>query len=338
MQPLPTIQPKEKRIRNNAEASSGISKKSCLQEAQRCPQCTEPVCNSGCPLGIDIPAFIRLLREGNAPAALQKIKEQNEFPSICGRVCLAPCESACVFAKEDAPIGIRALERYAADHGRAALGAGRKAHKPTGKKIAIIGSGPAGLTAAAQLARRGFQVTIFESLPLAGGVLRYGIPEFRLPREILETELQDLKNSGIEIRTNTHIGQTISLSELSKQGFSATLLTIGGGAPKFSDLPGTQFAGVYYAPELLIPFNLSSLSAAKKQLPFPLGRKVIVVGTSSAALDVARVCRRLEREVTCVLPMTEEDLNAYPADLIQAREEGVEIESLTTPLEILGSD
>lgn len=335
MPSLSSTLPKEKRQRSVSEVSLGYPKKVCLTEAQRCPQCSDPVCKPGCPLGVDIPGFIRLLREGNPTAAYQKIKEQNEFPSICGRICLAPCEKACVFHKEDNPIGIRTLERYAADHGRGG-GLLRKAPTLTGKKVAVVGSGPAGMTAAAQLARQGFRVTIFESLPLAGGVLRYGIPEFRLPRDILETELQELKWQGVEIKTNIHIGQAVSIKELFAHDFAAVLLTAGAGSPRFSELPGAESAGVYYAAELLIQFNL--IHSLKNPAGFSLGSKVVVLGTSSAAIDAARVCRRLERDTTLVLPMTEEDVLDYPQELVLAKEEGVRVEALTKAVEILSNE
>ena len=246
-----TIQPREKRIRTFNEVSLGYSKRLVLEEAQRCPQCSHPQCMSveGCPLGILIPRFIRFLREGKLQEAYLEIAAQNCFPSICGRICSAPCEKACILAqKEGAAISIRALERFAADFGKVRLK--KENLKRNGKKIAIAGAGPSGLTAAWTLAKKGYEVTVFEALDKPGGVLRYGVPEFRLPKKILDAEINDIKSLGVDIRTNFFIGKTATLEDLFKEGFQAVLLATGAGIAKFMDLPGTNLLGVYYGEEL----------------------------------------------------------------------------------------
>ncbi len=333
-QPPTTTQPKDKRAKNFQEVSLGFPKRVALQEAARCPQCTTPSCNPGCPLGVDVPEFIRILRTGDVKGALKKIREQNVLPGICGRICSAPCEDACILDIENAAIGIRALERYAADYGRERL-SHRKKTAPTGRKIAIIGSGPSGLTAAAFLAQKEYQVTIFEALPFVGGVLRYGIPEFRLPESALQAEIEEIKSWGVVIKTNSAIGAQISLDQLFTEGFSAVLLAIGSGRPQWTkDLPETTASGIYYVEEILLQSNTMAPRFLKQQIPLRLGNKVIVLGSDSAALDCARVCVRLGKAVTLVFESMEEGLEIQKHDLQYAREEGVRLESLARPLEI----
>ena len=220
-QPRVQTQLPQRRITTFHEVSLGYSKKIATEEAKRCPQCADPVCQRACPLGIEIPTFIRYLREGKVNAAFQKIKEKSVLPSVCGRICSAPCEIACILNPEDSAIGIRALERYASDSGRPQ--GSIKRNIPQGKRVAIVGSGPSGLTAAAELAKKGFQVTIFESMDQPGGVLRYGIPEFRIPKKILDAEITEIKALGVEIKTNFFVGQTATFEELFEKGFSAIL-------------------------------------------------------------------------------------------------------------------
>jgi glutamate synthase (NADPH/NADH) small chain len=218
----------------------------------------------GCPLGIDIPRFIRSLREGDIDSAYAKIREKNWLPSICGRICSAPCEAACILIEEGAPpIGIRALERYVADFGRLKTPKRKKIFSG-GKKIAVVGSGPTGLTAAAELAQWGYQVTIFESFDKPGGVLRYGIPEFRIPRKAMDQEINEIKSLGVTMEMNSMIGRTTSLEELKSQGFDAILLATGAGVPKFRDLLGSNLGGVYYGEEFLMRVNRAKSSFFSK--------------------------------------------------------------------------
>ncbi|MDP2653929.1 MAG: FAD-dependent oxidoreductase [Candidatus Omnitrophota bacterium] len=333
-QPLPKILPAKKRIKTSDEVSLGYPKKTALGEARRCPQCSDPVCRPGCPLGIDIPAFIRLVREGDVSGALSKIKEQNPFPSVCGRLCPAPCEKSCIFEKDGAPIGIRALERYAADHGRVKP-PGRRSAK--GRRVAVVGSGPAGLTAAAFLARLHYDVTVFEAMPKPGGVLRYGIPEFRFPKKTLDREIRELEALGVEFRTGWRLGQTMDMADLKSAGYEAALLAFGAGAPKFLDIPGTHLSGVFYGEEILWQDNFIKPGLFRKNAQIKgLGDTVAVLGFGSAALDCARCCVRRGKTTTLVFDRLEEELRVYPADREQAREEGVIFEPLAKAVEIFG--
>ena len=287
----------------------------------------------GCPLGIDIPGFIRHLREGNAAKAYTKIRDQNSLPSVCGRICTAPCEASCVLNDEGSPIGIRALERYASDFGRAKISKRNQVFS-TGRKVAIVGSGPAGLTAAAELAREGYQVTIFESFDKPGGVLRYGIPEFRIPKKILDNEINDIKALGVKVQTNTLIGHTTTLEEIQRD-FSAVLLATGASIPKFVNIPGTSLGGVYYGEEFLMRVNRAKNSLFSRGVPkLPIGRRIAVIGSGNTALDCARIGVRFGREVTLVFRRTEEDMYVSPEDRALAKEEGIRFEPLTQPVEI----
>ncbi len=315
--------------RQEWKESPGLSKRQILTEAQRCPQCGDAPCVGGCPLGIDIPEFIRFLREGDIAGALKKIKEQNDLPGICGRLCPAPCEDICVLKEKEKTIKVRDLERYAADHGEKSF-FGRKmigleAAKASGKKVAVIGSGPAGLTAAAQLTRKGYGVTVFESLPAVGGVLRYGTPEFRLPSHVLGGYVDEMKSAGVDFKVNFHIGQVTALGEILEQGFSSILVAVGAGQPRFSDLPGAHLGGIYYAHEILMRLNFARPMTPKQHIPLNIGQKIAVIGKGRAALECARACARLGKEVSVVFPETGEDGQS-------ARPEGVQFEGLTRPL------
>jgi len=332
-QSFPRVQPEEKRRRNFEEVSLGYSKKLATDESIRCPQCADPVCNAGCPLGINIPKFIRMLREGNVSSAYETIKESNPLPSICGRICSAPCEAACVLTDENAPIGIRALERFASDFGRARH-AERMVRK--GKKVAIVGSGPAGLAAASELSQKGFQVTIFESLDKPGGVLRYGIPSFRVSPKTLEMEIQDIQALGVEIKTNFFIGRTVTIEDLKQDGFAAILLATGAGVPKFMELPGANLGAVYYGEEFLMRINMMRRGLFVSNKPrFAIGQKIAVIGSGNTALDCARAALRLERDVKLIFRRTEEDMRVRAEELQFAKEEGLGIEPLVRPIEIL---
>ncbi len=279
-----------------------------------------------------------MLREGDAVAALAKIKENNPLPGVCGRVCLAPCETACVFNDENAAIGIRALERFAADNGRPKFASPRPLPVPlNGKKIAVIGSGPSGLTAANDLALKGYAVTIFEALSQPGGVLRYGIPEFRLPAKALDAEIAEIQALGVAINTNVLIGEMTTFDELIA-GFDVVLLATGAGSPKPS-LPGDHLTGVYYAQEFLMRVNmLSAANYPKTSTPALLGSRVAVIGSGYAALDCARAVLRLGKKASIVFAGLEEEIEIYPQERKDAIEEGVKLESLTRPLEIVASD
>ncbi len=288
---------------------------------------------NGCPIGINIPGFIRSLREGDVKGAFAKIREKNPFPSICGRICSAPCEIACVLNEEHAPIGIRGLERYASDFGRQSLS--KQKPSSNGKKIAIIGSGPSGLAASYELANKGYQVTVFEALDQAGGVLRYGIPEFRIPKKILDQEINELKTLGVDIQTSVYLGQTVTIDELLTKGFKAVLLATGAGIPKFMELPGTHLGGVYYGEEFLMRVNLIKPGLFSKGAPdFSIGSKIAVIGSGNTALDCARACKRFDCEVTLVFRRTEEEMWVRKEERELGKEEGIIFEPLVKPIEI----
>ncbi len=267
-------------------------------------------------------------------AAYQKIREKSSLPSICGRICSAPCEIACILSAEESPIGIRALERYATDVGHSRSSS--KIALPQGKRIAIVGSGPTGLIAATELAKKGYQVTIFESMDQPGGVLRYGIPEFRIPKKILDAEVQEIKALGVEIKTNFFVGQTATFEELFEKGFSVILLAMGAGIPQFMDLPGTHLGGVYYGEEFLMRVNLTKMNMFAQGRPnFFVGSKVVVVGSGNTALDCARAARRFGRDVTLMFRRSEGEMRVRSEELEFGKAEGIKIEPLVRPLQII---
>lgn len=259
------------------------------------------------------------------------------FASICGRLCPAPCERACVFYEDGAPIAIRALERFASDFGQMKSSKAEPISS-RGKKVAIIGSGPAGLTAAGDLARKGFSITVFEASNEPGGVLRCGIPEFRFPKKVLDSEIASLKSLGVEFKTNFLIGQSVGLKELLSSGFAAVFFAAGGGAPQFLDIPGTNLGGVLYADEFLMRFNLMKTGDPKSSAAFNIGHRVVVVGKGYSAIDCARAALRLGREAAVIFGHSEDDLDIRVEEKEYGKEEGLKLEPLTKPLEILGGD
>jgi glutamate synthase (NADPH/NADH) small chain len=317
----------------------GFTKKISSDEARRCPQCAEPVCLSGCPLGIDIPGFIRFLREGDAVSALERIKKDNPFPAICGRICPAPCEKTCIFYEEGAPIAIRALERYASDFGQTKAKPGLKnTFGSESKKVAIVGSGPFAMSAASVLLNHGLKVVMFEAANEPGGVLRYGIPEFRLPQEVLQSQFEELKSQGLEIHTNILIGRMKPLEELARN-FDAVLLATGASLPDFASIEGENLGGVYYAEEFLMRLHMFSkekiYNPAKSLLK---GSKTVVVGSGYAALDSARMAIRLGQEVSLIFGGLEEELEVSNEDLKGAIEEGLKTFTPFEPLKIIGNE
>ena len=287
-------------------------------------------------MGIDIPAFARALCENRAVEALAKIREQNSLPSVCGRVCTAPCEIAGPRNDQDDPPGIRALERFAADFGKPRFVL-RKPQARAGKRVAVIGSGPAGLSAAAALARKGYRATVFEAFDQPGGVLRYGIPAFRLPSKVLNEDIRWIKFLGVEIRTNCYAGKSINLTDLAAQGFGAILLATGAGVVQLQDLPGANLGGVYYGEEFLLRVNLAGRQR-EKDGDLRLGARVVVLGSEYMALDCARAAVRLGKQVTWVSPKAPEDKKVIPEESAYAAQEGVRVEALAKPLAIEGDD
>jgi glutamate synthase (NADPH/NADH) small chain len=341
-QGMPTQDP-QVRARNFNEVALGYPEETALLEAARCLQCKRPKCVEGCPVSVDIPAFIERLREGDLPGAVQSLKGDNSLPAICGRVCPqeTQCEVLCVLGKKREPVAIGRLERYVADWDLAHPTPPPELPSPTGKKVAVIGCGPAGLTCAGDLARYGHQVTIFESLHAPGGVLIYGIPEFRLPKHVVHAEVDYVRSLGVEVRLNTVIGKTYTLDELlGEQGYDAIFLGTGAGLPMFMHIPGENYNGVYSANEFLTRVNLMKAYLFPDwDTPVKVGAKVAVVGAGNVAMDASRCALRLGAgEVHIVYRRSPEEVPARAEEVHHAEEEGIIFDFLTNPVEIYGDE
>ncbi|MGB9940456.1 NADPH-dependent glutamate synthase [Methanosarcina sp.] len=337
--PMPE-QPAEERRKNFNEVALGYTKEDALAEASRCLSCKEPKCVEGCPVNVDIPGFIKLICEEDFSGAIEKIKGTNTLPAICGRVCPqeTQCEALCVLGKKGQPVAIGRLERFCADYERQQGVKAPEVPELTGKKVAVVGSGPAGLTAAADLAKLGHKVTIFESLHKAGGVLSYGIPEFRLPKEIVRQEVEYIKKLGVEFRPNYIIGRIKTLDELCDE-FDAVFLGTGAGLPSFMGIPGENFNGVYSANEFLTRVNLMKAYDAEYDTEVRLGKHVVVVGGGNVAMDAARSALRLgAEEVSIVYRRGEDEMPARREEIEHAKEEGITFRLLTNPVRILGDE
>jgi len=327
------------RVTNFEEVALGYSEEEALIEARRCLQCTKPTCIEGCPVGIDIPAFIALIKEKKYSEANRKIKEKNSLPAITGRVCPQEdqCGAKCVLAKIGEPIAIGRLERFVADH---SLYEPQDLTKkpPTDKRIAVVGSGPAGLTISAELAKLGHSVSLFEALHLPGGVLAYGIPDFRLPKHILRREVEYVSQLGVEFIPNVVIGKTILIDELLRD-FHAIFLGSGAGAPILLNVPGENLLGVYSANEFLARINLMRAHHFPEyDTPVKIGKSVAVIGGGNVAMDSARVARRLGSEVTILYRRSKEELPARLEEIKRAEEEGIRFIFLSAPVEFYGKD
>jgi glutamate synthase (NADPH/NADH) small chain len=339
-QPMPLQEP-EVRRRNFNEVALGYTEEQAVAEADRCLQCKDPKCVQGCPVNIDIPAFIASIAERDFDEAIRTIKLTNALPAVCGRVCPqeVQCEEYCVLAKKGQPIAIGRLERFAADHESVKGVEAPQKVKPTGKHVAVVGSGPAGLTAAADLAKAGHSVTIFESLHEPGGVLTYGIPEFRLPKAIVRQEVEYIKQLGVDIKVDYVIGRIKTLDELRGE-FDAVFLGTGAGLPNFMGIEGENLNGVYSANEFLTRVNLmKAFRFPEYDTPIKRGKKVIVVGGGNVAMDAARCALRLGAdEVSIVYRRGEDELPARREEVENAKEEGIIFRLLTNPVRILGDD
>ena len=329
------------RAGNFNEVALGYTKEQAIDEATRCLNCKNKPCIEGCPVKIHIPEFIAKVAEGDFEAAYQIISADSALPAVCGRVCPqeSQCESKCVRGVKGEPVAIGRLERFVADWHNA--NATEKAVKPesNGHKVAVIGSGPAGLTCAGDLARKGYEVTVFEALHLAGGVLVYGIPEFRLPKSIVQKEVDGLKDLGVKIETNVVIGRSITIDELMDEfKFEAVFIGSGAGLPMFMNIPGENLKGVYSANEFLTRINLMKAYREDSSTPImPLkGKKVAVVGGGNVAMDAARCSKRLGAEVYIIYRRGEAELPARREEIEHAKEEGIIFKTLTNPTEILG--
>ncbi|SDF87496.1 NADPH-dependent glutamate synthase [Sporolituus thermophilus] len=339
-QPMPE-QPAAERVRNFGEVALGYTEEQALLEASRCLQCKAAPCRTGCPVEVDIPAFIALIRQGQYGAAANKIKEKNSLPAICGRVCPqeTQCESHCVLGKKGAPVAIGRLERFVADVQRHAGGSTPPTLSRNGRRVAIVGSGPAGLTCAGDLALAGYDVTVFEALHQPGGVLVYGIPEFRLPKAIVQAEIDYIRRLGVRIETNVVIGKTLSVDDLFAEGYQAVFIGSGAGAPQFMNIPGENLNGVYSANEFLTRVNLmKAYRFPEHPTPVYIGKKAAVIGGGNVAMDAARTALRLGAEtVWLVYRRSEAEMPARREEIEHAKEEGIIFKLLTNPIKINGT-
>lgn len=337
----PAEQEPKVRARNFDEVSFGLTERQAITEANRCLQCKKPRCVEACPVGINIPRFIQNIKEENFNQAYVTISMDSALPAVCGRVCPqeTQCEGSCVMGVKGEPIAIGALERFVADNHRAQSKPQSQCY-PAGRKVAVVGSGPSGLTCAGDLAKHGYQVTVFEALHHAGGVLVYGIPEFRLPKQkVVEPEIENLRRLGVEIRTNVIIGKSITIDQLfSEMEYDAVYIASGAGLPKFMGVKGETLIGVISANELLTRTNLMHGYDEKYDTPIYLGKKVIVVGGGNVAMDAARTALRLGSEVTVVYRRGQQDMPARREEVHHAMEEGVQFMFQTAPVEILGNE
>ncbi len=336
-------QPPSERIKNFNEVSFGYDEKQAIEEASRCLQCKNAPCIKGCPVEIDIPGFIKEIKEGNFEKALEIIYEKNLLPAICGRVCPqeTQCEEVCTLRKKFEPVAIGKLERFVADNSNIPLNSQINViPELKNKKVAVIGSGPAGLTCASELRRHGVKVTIFEALHKPGGVLIYGIPEFRLPKKIVEKEINQLLSLGVELKTDVIIGKTITIEELFQMGYEAIFIGTGAGLPSFLGIPGENFLRVYSANEFLTRVNLmKAYLFPEYDTPVSVGEKVAVIGGGNVAMDSARSALRLgAKEVIVLYRRTENEMPARKEEYENAVEEGIKFIFLVQPIEIIGDE
>ncbi|BAF59362.1 MAG: NADPH-dependent glutamate synthase [Pelotomaculum sp.] len=337
--PMP-VQDPGLRTRNFNEVALGYGEEAAVAEAARCLQCKNEPCRQGCPVEVDIPAFIRLVAGRDFAGAIKKIKEKNALPAVCGRVCPQEnqCEKYCTMGKKYEPVAIGRLERFCADWELAGGVLPQKTAPPTGKKVAVVGSGPAGLTCAADLAKLGHRVTVFEALHVAGGVLMYGIPEFRLPKAVVQAEINNLKNLGVEIQVNAVVGKFATVDELLEEwGFDAVFIGTGAGLPHFMKIPGENACGVYSANEFLTRTNLmKAYLFPEYDTPVRVGRKVAVLGGGNVAMDAARTALRLGAEESWIVyRRSRKEMPARLEEVEHAEEEGVKFMFLTSPTRIL---
>lgn len=330
------------RATNFEEVCLGYNKEEAMCEATRCINCKNAQCIKGCPVSINIPGFIEKVKEGDITAAYQIISESSALPAVCGRVCPqeSQCEGKCIRGIKGEPISIGKLERFVADWARENGVKPEGAKEKKGKKVAVIGSGPSGLTCAGDLAKMGYDVTIFEALHEAGGVLVYGIPEFRLPKQaVVAKEIENVKALGVKIETNVVVGKSVTIDELlEEEGFDAVFIGSGAGLPKFMGIPGEQANGVFSANEYLTRSNLMKAFDENSNTPIMRGKKVAVVGGGNVAMDAARTALRLGAEVHIVYRRSEEELPARVEEVHHAKEEGIIFDLLTNPTEILADE
>lgn len=336
--PMPVLEPSV-RAHSFNEVALGYTEEIAIAEAQRCLNCKDRPCVDGCPVNIFIPDFISEIKKGDFEGAYKVISESSSLPAVCGRVCPqeTQCESRCTLGIKFEPVGIGRLERFAADYHNKNFVGEPQTPSPNGHKVAVVGSGPSGLTCAGDLAKKGYKVTVFEALHTAGGVLVYGIPEFRLPKSIVQKEVETLKKYGVDVQTNVVIGKTLTVDELFKEGYEAVFIGSGAGLPRFMGIPGESLKGVYSANEFLTRTNLMHAYKSGSHTPVMRAKKVAVVGGGNVAMDAARTALRLGAEkVYIVYRRSMEELPARREEVEHAEEEGIEFKVLCNPVEILG--
>jgi glutamate synthase (NADPH/NADH) small chain len=340
-QPMPEQNPGRRR-HNFEEVPWGYSEETAMLEASRCLKCKKPGCSKGCPVNINIPGFVSLIAEGRFIDALIKLKEQNALPAVCGRVCPqeSQCESMCILGKKGEPVAIGRLERFAADYARKHGGEPTPKTAPsTGKRVAVVGAGPAGITVAGDLVKWGHEVVIFEALHLPGGVLMYGIPEFRLPKEIVQYEIGNLTKLGVKIYTDYVIGKTETIDQLLRNGFDAVFIGTGAGLPMFLGIPGENAIGVFSANEFLTRANLMKAFDFPRYATSPIrARNAVTVGGGNVAMDSARTALRLGANSTIVYRRSKEEMPARGEEIHHAEEEGVVFHYLTSPVRVVTDD
>jgi glutamate synthase (NADPH) small chain len=331
------------RRRNFIEVPLGLTPEMAITEAKRCLQCKKPACVDGCPVSVAIPDFIRLIAEGDFSGAANKLWERNALPAVCGRVCPQEeqCEGRCILGKKGQPVAIGYLERFAADYERKnGIGTVPAVEGKTGKRVAVIGSGPSGLTVAGDLLLKGHEVTIFEAFHKPGGVLVYGIPEFRLPKEIVASEVATLEKMGADIQCNTVVGASVTIDELFEEGYDAAYIGVGAGLPRFMNLPGENLIGIYSANEYLTRTNLmKGYLFPKYDTPIARGKNVVVLGAGNVAMDSARTAMRLGAEsVKVVYRRSRDEMPAREEELHHAEQEQIEFVLLTNPTQFFGDE
>lgn len=330
------------RNKNFSEVALGYTKEMAMEEAARCLNCKHKPCMNGCPVNVPIPGFIEKVAEGDFNKAYEIITSENALPAICGRVCPQEnqCEGQCVRGIKGEPVAIGRLERFVADYHMANASATEVEIEKNGKKVAVVGSGPAGITCAGELIKKGYDVTVFEALHKAGGVLSYGIPEFRLPKDLVAKEIETVEKLGVDIQTNVIVGRSVTIDELMEQGYEAVFVGSGAGLPRFLNIPGENLLGVYSANEFLTRVNLmKAYKFPEMPTPVKVGKKVAVVGAGNVAMDAARTAKRLgAEEVYIVYRRSEEELPARAEEVHHAKEEGIIFKLLNNPCAIHGED
>lgn len=336
-QALPLLEP-TRRAGSSEEVALGFTAEQARAEALRCLNCKDAKCVQACPLHIDIKAFIYRMYVGDFPGAFEKISEQSPFPGVCGRVCQHElfCEDACLLGTKLDPVAIGSLERFAADYMRHARREEPESLKPTGPKIALIGSGPASLIAAFDLVRRNYRVTVFEALHELGGVLAYGIPPFRLPRDILRAEIARLERMGVEFQSDVIVGRTVTVEELFEEGYEAIFVGTGAGLPHLMNIPGENLIGVYTANEFLTRINLMHAWDSSADTPVRVGERTVVIGGGNSAMDAARWAKRLGSETTILFRRGRAELRARLEEIEHAEEECIQFEFLAAPVALYG--